>query len=105
VSALDRLEQRALDAVDPDQGVALLVELLAVPSISGSDAEIEIQHLLAKRIAELGLRVDLWPINLPDLISAPDYPGAETERSEAWGLVGTSVGSPDEDAEPALILQ
>lgn len=103
--ALNRREQRALDAVDPDQAVALLIDLMAVPSISGSDAEIDIQHLLAQRMAEVGLTVDLWPMDLPALVRAPGHPGAETERSEAWGLVATSVGSADEDAEPALILQ
>ena len=101
----DRDEQRALDAVDPDRAVALLVDLLAVPSISGSDAEIDIQHLLAKRMAELGLQADLWPMDLPALVGAPGYPGAESERSQGWGLVATSVASPDDDAEPALILQ
>jgi acetylornithine deacetylase len=105
VTHLDNREQRALDAVDPDRAVALLTELLAVPSISGSDAEIDIQHLLAKRMDDLGLQVDLWPMDLPTLVSAPAYPGSETERSEAWGLVATSPGSPEDDAEPALILQ
>jgi len=105
VTDLDRHEQRALDAVDPDRAVALLVDLMALPSISGSDAEIDIQHLLAKRMAELGIQVDLWPMDLPALVRAPGYPGAETQRSGAWGLVGTSVGTADDDAEPALILQ
>ena len=105
MTELDREEQRALDAVDPDRAVALLVELLAVPSISGSDAEIDIQHLLAERMADVGLQVDLWQMDLPALVGAPGYPGAETQRSEAWGLVATSLGGPDEDAEPALILQ
>ncbi len=93
----DRDEQRALDAVDPDRAVALLVDLLAVPSISGSDAEIDIQHLLAKRMAELGLQADLWPMDLPALVGAPGYPGAESERSQGWGLVATSVASPAGD--------
>jgi acetylornithine deacetylase len=101
----DRHEQQALDAVDADQAVALLFELLAVPSVSGSDAEIDIQHLLAKRMDELGLQVDLWPMNLPALVTAPGYPGAEAVRSEAWGLVATSVSDPDDDPQPALILQ
>jgi len=105
VPDLDRREQRALDAVDPDGAVALLIDLLTVPSISGSDAEIDVQHLVAKRMDELGLHVDLWPMDLPALTGASGYPGAETERSEAWGLVATSTGSPHDDGEPALILQ
>jgi acetylornithine deacetylase len=96
------IEARALDAIDADAAVSTLVELLAVPSVGGSDEESEIQHLLARRLHELDLDVDLWRMDLPALERMPGYPGAEVSRAEAWGLVGTSrVG----DAEPALVLQ
>ncbi len=95
-------EIRALDAVDRAEIAAGLTELLAVPSVSGSDAESDVQHLLAKRLDGLGLAVDLWPLDLPALEAAAGFPGTETSRSEAWGLVGTREG---EDGRPALALQ
>jgi acetylornithine deacetylase len=69
--------------------VATLSELIAVPSIGGTTGEAEIQHLLAERMTELGLAVDLWPLDLAHLQAQPDYPGEEVERREGWGLVGT----------------
>ena len=81
--------------------VATLSELIATPSMGGTPAEAEIQHLLADRLAALGLTVDLWPIDLADLRSRPDFPGEEVDRTQAWGLVGTH--RPDE--RPALVLQ
>lgn len=95
-------ERRALDAVDTDSIVALLCELLAIPSVSGSDAECDIQHRLAKTFASLDLDVDLWPMDLTELSGTPGFPGWEVARTEAWGLVGTHHG---ETPRPALVLQ
>ena len=100
---LTNSERRALEAVDPEAAVGLLTDLLVVPSMPGSDAEAEIQHVLAERMRRLDLDVDLWPIDLTATASTPGFPGMEADRSEAWGLVGTSPGSCSDD--PALILQ
>jgi acetylornithine deacetylase len=102
VSSFSRAEERALAAIDRSAVASSLVELLAVPSISGSDAESDVQHLLSKEVRELGLDVDLWAMDVPGLSTADGFPGVETERSEAWGLVGTQVGESD---LPALVLQ
>ncbi|MBA2638729.1 MAG: ArgE/DapE family deacylase [Nocardioidaceae bacterium] len=99
---LTRAEAHALQAIDGTHAVSLLTELLAVPSISGSAAESEIQHLVAKKLHRLDLDVDLWPFELDSLGREPDFPGVESTRDEAWGLVGTWPG---ETANPALILQ
>ena len=87
--------------MDESALVATLSELIAVPSIGGTPGEAEIQHLLAERLAALGLAVDLWPIDLADLRARADFPGEEVDRTQAWGLVGTH--RPDE--RPALVLQ
>ena len=81
--------------------VTTLCELIAIPSVGGTPAETDIQHLLADRLAGLGLAVDLWPIDLADLRARADFPGEEVDRALAWGLVGTH--RPDE--RPSLILQ
>jgi acetylornithine deacetylase len=99
---LTSVEKQALNAVDRDGIVTMLTELLAVPSVSGSDAECDIQHVLAKSLGQLDLDVDLWSMDLEELHREPDFPGAEAARTEAWGLVGTHHG---ETPQPALILQ
>ena len=92
----------ALALVDPGELVMLLQELLAVPTITGSDAESEGQHLLAARLQAAGADTDLWSIDLPALTSDPDFPGMEAPRTEAWGLVATwGEGEPD---APTVVL-
>jgi hypothetical protein len=81
--------------------VTTLSELLAIPSIGGTPAEAEIQQLLAEWLTGLGLAVDLWPIDLPDLRTGADFPGEEVDRTQAWGLVATH--RPDEPS--GLVLQ
>ncbi|HSU35030.1 MAG TPA: ArgE/DapE family deacylase [Propionibacteriaceae bacterium] len=81
--------------------VATLTELLAIPSIGGAEGEAAIQHRLAERLGDLGLDVDLWPLDLADLRQREDYPGEEVDRTTAWGLVATN--QPGE--RPALILE
>ncbi|MGW5641126.1 M20/M25/M40 family metallo-hydrolase, partial [Streptomyces sp. NPDC003832] len=98
---LSREEGAALAAVDEGDAVRTLLELIAVPSVTGSAAESELQHLLARRLELLGLDVDLWSMDLAGLRADPDFPGSEAPREEAWGLVGTTGG---EDG-PTLVLQ
>jgi len=102
MSRLTTAEARALDAVDREAVALSLTDLLAVPSVTGSDAESDVQHVLAKQLTALGLDVDLWPLDLPQLTTAPGFPGTEVDRGEAWGLVGTAHGEGD---RPALVLQ
>ncbi|WP_369139676.1 ArgE/DapE family deacylase [Modestobacter versicolor] len=99
---LTSLEARAVAAVDREALATSLTELLAVPSVTGSDAESDVQHVLAKQLTALGLDVDLWPLDLPGLAATAGFPGTEADRSEAWGLVGTAHGDGD---RPALVLQ
>jgi acetylornithine deacetylase len=80
-----------------------LAELVAIPSITGSDAEAEAQAWVARRLEQLGLEVDLWPMDLADLCARPGFPGMEALRGQAWGLVGTT---PDAGADGrTLVLQ
>ena len=99
---LDDVELRALAFVDERELVRDLVDLVAVPSVSGSDAESDVVHQLAKRLQLLDLDLDLWELDLESLTADPAFPGWEVPRSEAWGLVAT--GGPAGD-RPALVLQ
>ncbi|MEV0171008.1 ArgE/DapE family deacylase [Streptomyces sp. NPDC050803] len=95
-------EALALAAVDEADVARTLLELIAVPSVTGSAAESELQHHLAARLTRLGLEVDLWSMDLDVLRAHPDFPGSEVPREEAWGLVGTTADAGD---GPTLILQ
>jgi len=100
VPTLSAPEQQVLDAIDTLWAAERLVELIAVPSITGSAAESEAQHQMAAYFDSLGLNTDLWSIDLPEALAHPDFPGLEAPRTEAWGLVGSTGG---EDG-PTLIL-
>jgi len=99
---LSAAEAAVLSAVDGEWVVDRLCRLIAVPSVGGTPAESEVQHLLADWLGELDCDVDRWPIDLEAAASAPDAPGQEVERTEAWGVVGTIPGA--EDGIPALVL-
>ena len=98
---MNDVEAAALAAVDEAAIGRLLVELLEVPSVTGSAAESEVQHVLAAKLERLDLDVDLWSMDLAGLRAHADFPGGEAPRTEAWGLVGTR-GRGD---GPTLVLQ
>jgi acetylornithine deacetylase len=95
-------EARVLSAVDAAWATDRLARLVAVPSVGGTAAEIEVQHLVGDWLDELGCDVDRWPIDLAAAASASDAPGQEVVREEAWGVVGTLPGA--EDGDPALVF-
>jgi acetylornithine deacetylase len=95
-------EARVLDAVDENWLVDRLTRLIAIPSVDGTDAEIEVQHELAGWLRDLDCDVDTWEIDLTEAAAAPDAPGQEVVRSEAWGVVGTVPAA--EDGVPALVF-
>ena len=78
-----------------DDIVADLVDLVRIPSVSGSAEENEIQHLIAGQLARYDLEVDNWQIPLPQLMSAEDFPGVEVDRTDAWGTIGRLPGRGD----------
>ena len=65
-----------------------LAALVRIPSVSGTDAENDAQAHVAGRLADAGLEVDHWPIDLDALTAHPDFPGMEVERREAWASSG-----------------
>ena len=99
---LTAAEAAVLAAVDEDWLVDRLCRLIAVPSVGGTAAESEVQHLLAGWLEELDCDVDRWPIDLDAAAAAADAPGQEVARTEAWGVVGTVPAA--EDGVPALVL-
>ena len=94
-------EARVLSAMDDGRTVELLTELVRVPSVTGSDAESDLQHRCRALLDGSGLETDAWRIDLDELSADPEFPGTEVERTEAYGIVGTTTG----EGVPALILQ
>ncbi len=99
----DMWRDRVLDYVDEHatEIVTDLAVLVRMPSVSGSDTEIEIQHLLSDRMITMDLDLDTWQIPLEETLAEPDFPGVEVDRSEAWGVVGRVAGRGD---GPSLML-
>ena len=83
-----------LNAVDNqlENAIELLGHLVAIPSMGGTEAEAEIQHVLAEILHSDGFDVDLWSMDLGELTSRRDFPGMEVDRREAFGLLATLPG-------------
>jgi acetylornithine deacetylase len=87
LAAVDALAGETLDLLD---------RLVRIPSVGGSAAECEIQHVVAEVLHADGFDVDVWPLDLAELTADPDFPGMEVQRHEAYGVVATLSGhAPD----------
>lgn len=80
-------------SVDADRLIADLTELLAIPSVSGTTAEVDVQVWLAERWRAEGFDVDQWDLDLDALTSDPEFPGMEVERTHAVGVTATLHGT------------
>ena len=98
--SLSDVETRLLEQLDEQALVDDLVRLVRVPSVTGTDAESDLQHEQSLSLGSWGFNVDAWKLDLDDLAAHPDFPGSEAERTDGYGLVGT-IG----DGTPALVLQ
>ena len=63
--------------------------LIAVPSVAAPRPRARRSTWSPTGSSELGCDVDRWPIDLAEAATAPDAPGQEVDRTEAWGVVGT----------------
>ena len=89
MTELTAAEARILDALDVPRMVASLVELVRVPSVTGTDAESELQQRQAASLADLGFDVDEWKLDLDALRADPDFPGTEAPRAEGYGVAAS----------------
>jgi acetylornithine deacetylase len=97
-------ERAVLRHLDESALTESLMELVRIPSMGGTDAEIEVQEVAAGMLRDLDSQVDRWDLDLDELMQDPWFPGVEVSREQAVGVVGTSPGD-DGDAMPALVLQ
>lgn len=94
------LETTVLDHFDDDALVEDLANLVRVPSLGGSEAEVEVQDMCADILGSIGAEVDRWEIDLDELQEDPWFPGSEAVRDRAVGVVGCTPG----EGVPALVL-
>lgn len=85
---MNETEQRVLDAIDMEGLVALLCELIAIPSLDGSDAEVAVQQHVAAWMRQSGFEVDVWDLDFDTLQRHPDC-SWEVERARGLGVAGT----------------
>lgn len=70
-----------------------LVDLVRIPSVDGTEAEMSIVETLAELLRAEGVEVDCWPVPVAELAARDDFPGMEVPRSAALGLVARVPGS------------
>ncbi len=104
MSRLSSVESRVLDLLDETVVIDSLVDLVRIPSVTGTAAESDAQHRQAAELVRYGFDVDTWAIDLEALRADPRFPGTEAERTEGYGVVATLAGDTG-SGPPALILQ
>jgi acetylornithine deacetylase len=84
---VNETELRVLDAIDTNGLLALLCELIAIPSLDGEAAEVAVQECVADWMRKNGLQVDLWDLDFEMLQRHPAC-SWEVERPRGLGVVG-----------------
>jgi acetylornithine deacetylase len=84
-----------VEAVDGERKsmLALLQDLVRIPSLGGLPDEVAIQRRMMDLLSGFGLEMDAWELPLLELVAAPDFPGVEVERTHALGLVARLPGT------------
>jgi acetylornithine deacetylase len=100
-AAQTSFESAVLRHLDEEALVEDLATLVRIPSVGGSEAEVEVQDVCAEILREQDTEVDRWEIDLDELQADPWFPGMEAERDRAIGVVGTTRG----EGVPGLVLQ
>lgn len=85
----DPVERAVIEAVDIDELLAFLSDLVAIPSLAGSPGETAAQEYVAAFLERLGCEVDVWEIDFAALRRHPAF-STEVERQRGLGVVGVS---------------
>lgn len=80
-------EKQVLEAIDYKAMYEFITELIATPSYGGDESKA--QRLMATKLGEMGLKVDLWEIDFDELGKHPDF-SMSYERKEGLGVVATT---------------
>ncbi len=80
------VEERVLAAINMDELLAFLGEMVAFESLGGNESGI--QRFLAGYMQSLGMEVDVWDLDFEALRQHPAF-STEIDRAEGLGVVGT----------------
>ncbi len=83
------LTTQALSALDRDRLDASLATLIRIPSVVGTEAEVEVAEYLADQWELDGLEVTRHDLPLTTIRSHEDYPGEEVVRTRAMSVTAT----------------
>ena len=83
--SMNKVEQKVLDAIDLDEMIQYICELISIPSTTGNEKQA--QENIAKKLASIEMNVDKWDVDLTELSLHPDY-STEVERTDAVDVVG-----------------
>ena len=95
---LSEAERRMCEAIDGERLIEQAGALIRIESWNGQ--ETPAQELMAGWMAEAGLDVDVWELDLPEVQAHPAC-SSEIERERALGVVGSLGGGGD---GPTLVL-
>ncbi|MEI2819376.1 MAG: hypothetical protein V9E81_03835 [Marmoricola sp.] len=79
--------KRVVAALDFDRLTADVIELVKIPSVSGTPGEVRVQEWYSKALAEAGLTVDQWDLDLAGLaahLTSLGWRCTESGRLAAW---------------------
>jgi acetylornithine deacetylase len=82
---------RAAAAVDPAAIQADLLELVAIPSITGDEGAA--RDAVARQMTDVGLAVRSWDVDPDALAADPDHPGSEMPRRSLPLVAGRLAGA------------
>ncbi len=80
------VEERVLAAINMDDLLAFLGQMVAFESLGGNESPI--QRFLAEYMQSLGMEVDVWDLDFAALSQHPAF-STEIDRAEGLGVVGT----------------
>jgi len=79
------IERKVLEKIDEAIIVKTASELIEVPSITGDESKA--QRRIAKMMESVGMKVDVWEIDIPKISKHPDF-SMGVDRKEGLGVVG-----------------
>ncbi|MEM7030254.1 MAG: ArgE/DapE family deacylase [Chloroflexota bacterium] len=82
---MNEIEKRVLDAINFDEMLTYLCDLIAIKSLDGE--ETPAQESVAQQMEACGLDLDVWNLDFAELEKHPAY-CVEVERPQALGVVG-----------------
>jgi acetylornithine deacetylase len=84
---MNEIEQRVLNTIDAAGLLALLCDLIAIPSLDGTPEEVQVQEHVADWMRGAGLEVDAWELDFDALRAHPAF-SWEIERPRGLGVAG-----------------